>query len=115
VSVGSAALVALGTLLAVNYLVVRTDLARRWPPLFWTITGLDLVLSLAVFLVGVPGLQQSGLVRLTVGLVLLMHLAQNLQVRARWLSEEAQARLDAEMDERRRYLEQEDERETPPT
>lgn len=106
-NVGTASLVTLGVVLAVNYLVVRTDLARRWPPLFWAITGLDLVLSLAVLLVGVPGLQQSGLVRLTVGLVLLMHLAQNLQVRARWLSEESQARLDAEMEERRRYLEQE--------
>ena len=107
---GTASLIGLGTILAVNYLVVRTDLARRWPPLFWAITGLDLVVSLAVFLFGVPGFQHSVLVRLTVGLVLLMHLAQNFQVRTRWLSEESQARLDAELEERRRYREQEEER-----
>lgn len=107
---GNASLIALGVVLATNYLVVRTDLARRWPPVFWGITGLDLVLSIGVLLFGVPGLPQSGLVRVTVGLVLLLHLAQNLQVRARWLTEESQARLDAELEERRRYLEQEEDR-----
>ncbi len=105
---GSASLLGLGLILAVNYVVVRTDLARRWPGLFWAITGLDLVAAILVLVVGVPGFQQSGLVRLTVGLVLLMHLAQNLQVRTRWLSEESEARLEAELEERRRTLALED-------
>ena len=107
-NVGTASLVALAVVLGVNYVVVRTDLARRWPALFWSITGLDLVVALVVLLVGVPGFEQSGLIRLTVGLVLLMHLAQNLQVRTRWLAEENEARLEAELEERRRYLEQEE-------
>ena len=108
---GNASLVGLGVILAVNYVVIRTDLARRWQALFWAITGLDLVMALVVLLVGVPGFQQSGLIRLTVGLVLLMHLAQNLQVRTRWIAEENEARLEEELAERRRYLEQEDRRE----
>jgi hypothetical protein len=85
----------LGTILALNHVLVRTELARRFRVLFWTVAVTDTVLAVGVALFGVPGFPQ-GMVRLLVVLVLLMHLAQNLQHRLRWAAEDREAALDAE-------------------
>lgn len=83
---------ALGSVLATNHLLVRTELARRITPLFWLVNAVDASLAVYVCLVGVPGFPQ-GMVRLMVALVLLMHLAQNLQHRLRWAGEDREAAL----------------------
>lgn len=90
-----------------NYLVTRTEIPRRFPALFWLVCGLDAVLAVVVFIFGVPGLHQSPMVRLVLGLVILMHLAQNFQVRTRWASEDRMMRLQAE--DLERFGEQEQE------
>ncbi len=87
--------VGLGTVLALNHVLVRTELARRFRLLFWAVAITDTVLAVGVALFGVPGFSQ-GMVRLLVVLVLLMHLAQNLQHRLRWAAEDREAALNAE-------------------
>lgn len=86
---------ALGAVLALNHLLVRFELARRFRLLFWAVSLTDAALAVAVCFYGLPGFDQ-GMVRLLVALVLLMHLAQNLQHRLRWAAEDRDAALDAE-------------------
>lgn len=108
--VGYASIATLGGVIALNYLVVRTELARRFPPLFWAINLLDFAGALLVLLYGVPGLPEMGLVRLMVALVLMMHVAQNFRARVKWTDEENADRLDAELEERRRFEAEEEAR-----
>lgn len=79
-----------------NYLVTRTEIPRRWPALFWIICGIDALAAILVLLYGVPGFQHSPMVRFVIGLVILMHLAQNFQVKTRWSSEDRARRLEEE-------------------
>jgi hypothetical protein len=87
--------VGLGTILGLNHVLVRTQLARRFRALFWAVAVADAALAVGVALFGVPGFEQ-GMVRLLIVLVLLMHLAQNLQHRLRWAAEDREAELEAE-------------------
>ncbi len=105
-------LIGLGAVMALNHLVVRTGFARRFPPLFYLVVGLDLVLAVGVLLVGLPGL--PGLARLMVALVLMMHVAQDFRTRQQWLTEEREAELELEYQEARRLAEQEEQGQDPP-
>lgn len=88
-------------LIALNYVVPRTTLARRHPWVFWAINGLDLAVGLCALLFGVPGFETKPLVRFMVGLLVLLHLAQNFQVKTRWDSEDRMDRIEQEIRERR--------------
>jgi hypothetical protein len=83
-------------LIAANYLITRTQLGRRLPMLFWLINGLDLAAGLGVLLFGVPGFEHSTTIRFVLGLVVLMHLAQNFHAKTRWDAEERERRLEEE-------------------
>src|SRR5262245_35039656 len=83
-------------LLASNYLVTRTQVARRYPVIFWIIIGLDVLVGVGVLLFGAPGFESSPMVRLVLGLVVLMHLAQNFLVKTRWDADDRAAMLDEE-------------------
>jgi hypothetical protein len=96
------ALMGLVGLLIVNYLVTRTSLARDRPWLFWGINTLDAAGAVAVLMMGIPGIDGRPLVRVMVALVVLLHLAQNFQIKARWDAEDRAERLDAELRERER-------------
>jgi hypothetical protein len=106
VDVGNLVLFGLFALVALNYVVPRTELARRHPAIFWSINGLDLVAGLAALLFGVPGFDAHPIVRFLIGLVVLTHLAQNFAVKARWDAEARQERLDAELRERAAFQDQ---------
>jgi uncharacterized membrane protein len=81
-------------LIALNYTVPRVDAVRHYPALFWAINGLNAAAAVGLLLFG-GGLVQP-IVRFMIGLVLLMHLAQNFAVRARWDSEARHDRLEEE-------------------
>ena len=93
-------LAALVALIAVNYVVPRTAIARSHPWVFWAINGLDLAVGLGALLFGVPGFEGKPLVRFMVGLLVLLHLAQNFQVKTRWDAEDRMDRLEHELRER---------------
>lgn len=97
----NAVLAGLVALIAVNYVVPRTSLARRYPSLFWAINGLDLAVGLGALLFGVPGFDGKPVVRFMVGLLVLLHLAQNFQVKTRWDAEDRMDRLEREIRERK--------------
>lgn len=97
-------------LIALNYVIVRTPYARRYPAVFWTINALDLAVAVGVLLFGLPGFSNTPMVRLMVGLLVGLHLAQNFQAKSRWDAEDRRELLDAEAAERA-ALERE---ETPP-
>lgn len=82
------------SLIALNYTIPRVDAVRRYPALFWGINGLNAAAAVGLLLFG-GGVVQP-IVRFLIGLVLLMHLAQNFAVRARWDSEARQERLEEE-------------------
>lgn len=88
-------------LLALNYTVPRVEAIRRHPPLFWGINTLNAVAAIVLLLFGVPGYDGHPLVRFLIGLVILMHLAQNVAVRSRWDAEDRYHRLEQEHRERR--------------
>jgi hypothetical protein len=83
-------------LIVANYAVTRTQLGRRMPMFFWLINGLDLAAGLGVLIFGVPGFEHSTTIRFVLGLVVLMHLAQNFHAKTRWDAEERERRLQEE-------------------
>lgn len=87
-------------LIALNYVIPRTSYARRYPALFWTINGLDLAVGLVVLMFGLPGFEGKPLVRLMIGLLVMLHLAQNFQAKTRWAAEDRLDRLEKERAER---------------
>ncbi|MCA9488278.1 MAG: hypothetical protein KC621_00075 [Myxococcales bacterium] len=98
-------LIALGVVLGTNHLVVRSELARRVPALFYVVVGLDVLVALAVLLVGVPGV--PGIGRLLVALVLMLHLAQNFRMRLSWTTEDREVEMQAELKEARKLQDEE--------
>lgn len=98
-------LIGLGLVLGTNHLVVRSELARRIPTLFFLVVGMDVLVALAVLLVGVPGV--PGIGRLLVALVLMLHLAQNFRLRLNWITEDREAELAVELREARKLQEEE--------
>ncbi|MEQ1502070.1 MAG: hypothetical protein ABMB14_07555 [Myxococcota bacterium] len=93
-------LIGIITVIASNYVVTRTELARRFPAVFWGIAVVDVVAALGILAFGVPGFDGHPIVRFMLGLVVLMHLAQNWQAKTRWDAEDRMDRLDAELEAR---------------
>ena len=91
-------------LIGVNQVVVRSPPAREIPALFWGITIFDLLAGVVVAFVGLPGFERTPAVSWVVGLLLVMHVAQNLVLRNGWEQaerEEARAERDEERKQRR--------------
>ena len=104
-------LFALVALIGANQFVVRSPPARSIPALFWGLTVFDLVAGGAVVALGLPGFERTPAVSWVVGLMLVMHVAQNLVLRAQWEQEvrdEAKAERDAERKARRQARDEEE-------
>lgn len=98
-------------LIGVNQVAVRTRAARDTPLLFWGLTLTDLILGTAVAFLGLPGFERLPAVGWVVGLLLILHVAQNLALRGEWeqeAREDARAERDAERKARRQAREAEE-------
>ena len=92
-------------LIGSNHVLMRTAWARRSDLFFWGITIIDLLAGSFVLVFGLPGFDTIPGVNWLVGLVLIAHVAQNLQLRASWRQAERQE-AQAERDEIRRRMRQ---------
>jgi hypothetical protein len=104
VDTGTAVLFALVAIIGVNQVAVRTRLARDRSAVFWGLTLMDLLAGIAVLVLGLPGFEHVPAVTWVVGLLLVMHVAQNLMLRNGWeqeAREEAKAARDEERKRRR--------------
>lgn len=104
-------LFALVALIGVNQVVVRSPPAREIPAVFWGLTLLDLLAGVAVAFLGLPGFERTPAVSWVVGLLLVLHVAQNLVLRNAWEQaerDEARAERDAERKARRQAREEEE-------
>lgn len=102
----TAVLFGLVAVLGTNHFVIRTPWARNNAAVFWSINILDVVLGSVVLVFGLPGFESMQAISWVVGLLLVAHVAQNLQLRAQW-GEEERREAKAERDEERKRLRQE--------
>ena len=94
---------ALAVVLAVNRLAVPATYAR--PAAFWTIQALNLVLTGAVAVYGLPGLTDFPTVGWLVAGLLLFHVIQNVALRGNALQARARERAERERLAKLRALE----------
>ena len=112
--VRTSVLLALVAILGINQVVVRTRLARERSAVFWGLTLFDLFAGCAVLVFGLPGFTQTPAVSWVVGLLLIMHVANNLMLRTEWeqdARDEAKAERDAERKRRRQEREEREQQE----
>ena len=89
-------------LIGANHLLVRIPRVRRDPRLFWAINVADIAVGLAVLAFGLPGYASTPVIGWVVGLLLVMHVAQNLQLRSSWeQAERAEAQAARERERKR--------------
>lgn len=74
---------ALVALIACNQLVARVPVFRDHPAVFWGMQFTDVAAGTAVLIFGLPGFGHFPPVRYVVGLMFFLHIATNLQLRAR--------------------------------
>ncbi len=88
--VGTSALFLVVSVLATNQLVMRARVLYVHDAVFWSLEGLNIACGLFILVRGLPGFHHAPAVGFVVGLLFVLHAAQNLQMRARVLSELAQ-------------------------
>ncbi|MCB9678639.1 MAG: hypothetical protein H6737_26285 [Alphaproteobacteria bacterium] len=69
-------------LLAVNNAITRVPVLRDREVLFWTVQLVDLGACIALLVYGIPGFADMPAVSWMLGLLFLLHVAQNLRWRA---------------------------------
>jgi hypothetical protein len=87
-------------LLALNNAIVRLPWLKDRELLFWAVQILDVVACCALILYGIPGFEEIPIISWMLGLLFLLHVAQNLRWRARRrrehrVSDETEARRSA--------------------
>ncbi len=97
----SAVLFGLVAIIGINQVAVRTRLARDRSAVFWSLTFIDLVAGVLVLVLGLPGFAHVPVVSWVVGLLLVMHVAQNLMLRNGWQQEEREDAKAARDEERK--------------
>lgn len=100
----TAVLFGLVAIIGINQVLVRTRVAREHSKVFWGLTIADLLAGIAVLVLGLPGFEATPVVSWVVGLLLVMHVAQNLMLRNQWEQEardDARAARDEERKQRR--------------
>ena len=102
----TAILFALVAIIGANQVLVRSRAARDSDKVFWALTGGDLVLGVLVLVVGLPGFEGMPVASYVVGLLFVMHVAQNLMLRNEW-AQAARDEARAERDEERKRRRQE--------
>lgn len=95
----------LAAVLGLNHVVIRTPWARNTPAVFWAINFVDLGLGSLVLVFGLPGFESMQIISWVVGLLLVAHVAQNLQLRSMWVEQERHA-AQRERDEVRKQMRQ---------
>ncbi len=81
--------------LACNQAVMRVERIGRIPAVFWGTTLLDLLVGVGVLFFGLPGFEAIPAVTWVIGLVFILHVAQNLGANAQWRREDRRAEIDA--------------------
>ena len=107
----TAVIFGLVAILGANHLVIRTPWARNNPAVFWSVNILDVVLGSLVLVFGLPGFESMQAISWVVGLLLVAHVAQNLQLRAQWAEEERRVAKQERDEERKRMRQEREERE----
>lgn len=102
--VSTSVLVGVVGLIASNQVVARLPWAMRTRWVYWPVVFLDLFVSIAVFVLGLPGFEHVPAVSLVVGLMLLMHVAHNLHSRSQLLRDDAEQKAKQLSRERSRAL-----------
>ena len=102
----TAILFSLVAVIGANQVIVRSRYARELPRVFWTLTIVDLLLGIGVLVIGLPGFEATPTVNWVVGLLFVMHVAQNLMLRNAWVQADREAAR-AERDEERKRRRQE--------
>ncbi|MCB9665169.1 MAG: hypothetical protein H6732_13750 [Alphaproteobacteria bacterium] len=82
-------------LIAANHLVLRVERLVRSDLAFWSVCTLDVLAGTAVLGVGLPGLEAVRPASWVLGLLLFLHVAQNVSVRGRILGRLRDAEEDA--------------------
>ena len=78
-------------LIALNQALMRLPIMRSQRWFFWLTQFVNLGVAAAVIVLGLPGFEHVPPVRVVIGLLLVMHLAQNLRLRMRWDREAREA------------------------
>ena len=92
----TAVLLALVGVLAVNQAVMRTPRLQRDDRVYWTVQFMDLLMAGAVIGFGLPGFDHLPAVSVVVGLLFVMHVAQNHSARSKREEAERRERVHAE-------------------
>lgn len=92
----------LAALIGANHVLVRLPWVRSNDALFWLLNLLDLGVGIAVLALGLPGYAHAPAVGWVVGLLLVLHVAQNLHLRGQWARETREAAQRQRDRERRR-------------
>ena len=112
-------LLALIGMLALNQALMRIPSLEQRATVFWPLQVVDLVVGCGVLLFGLPGFGHAPAVRWVVGLLFIMHVAQNLKIRSDRQNRQRRVEIDAmkEAERKRRrdrdYAEAEAAREQP--
>jgi hypothetical protein len=107
----TAILFTLVAVIGANQVLVRSRYARESPRVFWTLTIGDLFLGVMVLIFGLPGFERTPVVGWVVGLLFVMHTAQNLMLRNDWAQQERDAAKAERDEERKRRRQEREERE----
>jgi uncharacterized membrane protein len=108
VDLSTAIVLGLAALIGSNQVLVRVPQVRRIGWLFWGLCIVDLVVGCAVLIGGLPGYEAFPAINWVVGLLLVMHVALNLQLRAQWEQEARREAQDARDVERQRMRDERD-------
>jgi len=106
VDLSTAILFVLVAIIGANQVIVRSRYARDSDAVFWVLTVGDLFLGVVVLAAGLPGFESTPVVSWVVGLLLVMHVAQNLMLRNEW-AQQAREEARRERDEQRKRMRQE--------
>lgn len=100
----TAALLVVVAVIAANQVVARVAWVARRGWLFWPVQVIDLGVAGAVLWFGLPGFDHVRAVSVVVGLMLVMHVAQNLRARSAIARDDAREEARARSAERARAI-----------
>lgn len=86
--IGLYVLFGLVVLFGANQLLMRVDAMKRNDLAFWSLNAINAGAGAAVLWRGLPGYGHLPAIGWLVGLMLWLHVAQNVQLRGRWLREQ---------------------------
>jgi hypothetical protein len=95
VDLSTTVLFALVAMLGFNQLLMRIPALESRSLLFWPLQVLNLVLGVGVLVMGLPGFEHAPAINWIVGLLFIMHVAQNLRIRSDREHRSRRAEIDA--------------------